>query len=320
MAQKQWRKYDLNLLVTFITLMETRSVTRAAERLALGQSAMSHSLSRLRVMLDDPLFERRGHQMVPTARAIDIAPKIQALLDTLASEVLVPPYFDPQHYDGQVRIGLTDYAELIFAPALFDSFTTHLPHAQLSLRPVDKKSCQQALDNDEVDVVIGVLPEGMENMASQLLYHEQHVCLFDPKSTGLQSPISLADFVATPHALVSTQGQLTSPIDQTLTKLGYHRHVVMGSQRFLTVRQLLKQRQLLCTVPELMARIDNFDDTDTLALSAPPIDVPGFDIHLAWRQQISAHPRTQWLIAHITETVLTRVDALKADPSYDGKE
>lgn len=322
MAQKHWRKYDLNLLVTFVTLMETRSVTGAAQRLSLGQSAMSHSLARLRTMLDDPLFERRGHQMVPTARALDIAPKIEALLDTLATDVLTPPAFEPVLFDGQIRLGLTDYAELIFAPALFDTLNQQLPLAQLSLRPVDRRHCLDAIKNDDVDAVIGVIPDNTEILDSQILYHEQHVCLFDPHSTGLGTPITLADFVATPHALVSTYGQLSSPIDARLAALGYHRQVVMGSQRFLTVRQLLKGRQLLCTVPELMARLDTFNDANHLAFSPPPIDVPGFDIGLAWRHQASGHPKMQWLIDQITTIVDKRVASLKTSStlSHSQKE
>ncbi|SIO03481.1 LysR family transcriptional regulator [Salinivibrio sp. ES.052] len=312
MAQRQWRKYDLNLLVTFVTLMETRSVTRAAERLSLGQSAMSHSLSRLRTMLDDPLFERRGHQMVPTARALDIAPKVEALLATLATDVLTSPQFDPTSFDGQIRLGLTDYAELIFAPSLFDTLNQQLPMAQLSLRPVDRQHCLSALKNDDVDAVIGVIPDDSGLLDSKVLYREQHVCLFDPHSTGLTPPINLVDFISTPHALVSANGKLSSPIDTTLSEQGYHRHIVMGSQRFLTVRQLLKGRQLLCTVPELMARLDTFNDAHDLTFSQPPIDVPGFDIGLAWRRQASGDPKIKWLTTQITAIISQRVSVLKA--------
>ncbi len=121
MKDVNWRAIDLNLLIVFDALMETRSVTRAADKVAVGQSAMSHSLARLRTLLDDPLFIRQGHEMVPTARAKEVAPVVEEVLNTITHRILKSPLFDPSVYTGSLRIGLTDYAELIFA--LFFSTT-----------------------------------------------------------------------------------------------------------------------------------------------------------------------------------------------------
>jgi Bacterial regulatory helix-turn-helix protein, lysR family len=49
---------DLNLLVALDALLTERSVTRAATRLGLGQSAMSHNLARLRALFGDELLTR----------------------------------------------------------------------------------------------------------------------------------------------------------------------------------------------------------------------------------------------------------------------
>ena len=75
-----WRGVDLNLLIAFSALMETRSVTKAAAKLSMGQSAMSHNLSRLRTLIDDPLFERHGHQMIATDKALELAPVVEHIL------------------------------------------------------------------------------------------------------------------------------------------------------------------------------------------------------------------------------------------------
>ncbi len=116
MKNINWRGVDLNLLIAFSALMETRSVTKAAAKLSLGQSAMSHNLSRLRALINDPLFERQGHQMVATDKAIELAPVIDNILHLVTTEILQPGDFTPQNYRGSFRIGLTDYAELLFAP------------------------------------------------------------------------------------------------------------------------------------------------------------------------------------------------------------
>ncbi len=76
MNEINWKAVDLNLLVAFSALMETKSVSLAANKLFVGQSAMSHSLARLRELLNDPLFERQGHKMIPTAKANQLYPMI----------------------------------------------------------------------------------------------------------------------------------------------------------------------------------------------------------------------------------------------------
>src|SRR3546814_12877412 len=91
--------YDLNLLPVFVTLMEERSVTRAAERLGITQPASSHALSRLRTMLQDQLFLRERYGIQPTPVALELAPVILAALATVADALRRQPEFDPASAD-----------------------------------------------------------------------------------------------------------------------------------------------------------------------------------------------------------------------------
>ncbi|OEE61722.1 LysR family transcriptional regulator [Enterovibrio norvegicus FF-33] len=310
MSRVNWRGVDLNLLVAFSALMDTRSVTRAAEKLSIGQSAMSHNLSRLRSLLDDPLFHRQGNEMLPTARAIELEPVITQLLETIASDVLTPMAFEPSQYQGVVRIGLTDYAELVFAPALFDVFRQQAPHCQLSCRPVDRVNYREALKADQVDVVLGAVETHDPTLRMEDLYTERHVCLFDPVATALKSPLTLDDYITTPHALVTVDGQLSSPVDDTLKAFGCDRQVVMGSQRFLTVRHLLSGRNLICTVAELMAKLDMFNTM--LAISPAPVDVSNFVIRQIWHKKHANSAKNLWIRQTIHQTVRQQVQDLRA--------
>ena len=60
---------DGRLLQMLLAVTEERSVTRAAARLDVTQSAVSHQLDRLRAITGDPLFVKSGRGIVPTARA-----------------------------------------------------------------------------------------------------------------------------------------------------------------------------------------------------------------------------------------------------------
>ncbi|KLV06791.1 LysR family transcriptional regulator [Photobacterium aquae] len=309
MSAINWRGVDLNLLVAFSALMETRSVTKAADKLSIGQSAMSHNLSRLRGLLDDPLFERQGHQMIATDRALELAPVVDQILQMVTSQVLRPGTFVPDQYDGTFRIGLTDYAELLFAPALFDAIQAAAPRSQLSFCNVDRNNYQRAAEEQKIDLIIGSMTDIPREFDHQYLYTEDHVCLFDPSATGLGSPIDLARYIQTPQALVTPDGKLATNVDNQLQQQGFQRHIAVGSSSFLTIRHLLTGRNLLCVVSTLMAKLDVFHDN--LCQCSPPVHIPDFDINMLWLQRNAAHPRQEWLRRCVHHAVTERVEELR---------
>lgn len=309
MTEINWRGVDLNLLVAFSALMETRSVTRAAQKLSIGQSAMSHNLSRLRTLLNDPLFERQGHRMIATDKAIELAPVIDSILQQITTQLLRPDDFTPRDYRGNIRIGLTDYAELLFAPALFDAIIAQAPDCQLSFCNVDRSNYQSAIAEQHIDLVIGSMTNLPKELDSQYLYTEDHVCLFDSRATGLTAPVDLARYIATPQALVTPDGKLASGVDHQLQQQGFHRHVAVGSSNFLTVRHLLSGRNLLCVVSQLMAKVEIFNDN--LTQCQPPVTIPDFDINMLWLRRNGSHPRIEWLKQLVSKTVTERVEHLR---------
>lgn len=304
-----WRGVDLNLLVAFATLMEHRSVTRAADKLSIGQSAMSHNLSRLRQLLDDPLFERQGHLMVPTERALELAPIVETILGMITNEVLKPDRFDPSAYQGTFTIGLTDYAELLFAPSLFDTLQQLAPQCHLSFCNIDRHNYQTAFDERHVDLVIGSMAVTAKELESQYLYTEDHVCLFDASATGLTAPVSLGDYIRTPHALVSPEGHLSSGVDKQLAEQGFQRHIAIGSRNFLTIRRLLTDRNLICVVSRLMAQLAIFNDQ--LSQCPPPVTIPDFDINMLWQRRNTTHPKLCWLREVVKDTITQEVSRLR---------
>ena len=99
-------RYDLNLLPVFLSLMEERSVTRAARRLGMTQPALSNALARLRTLLQDPLFIRERYGMQPTPKALELAPVIAQALAGLDELIRGSQAFDP----AQARL------QLVLAP------------------------------------------------------------------------------------------------------------------------------------------------------------------------------------------------------------
>ena len=127
MNRNDLRRVDLNLLIVFETLMHERSVTRAAEKLFLGQPAISAALSRLRGLFDDPLFVRTGRSMEPSARAVEIFALLSPALDSISTAVSRAADFDPATSTAVFRIGLSDDVEFALLPQLLKRLRAEAP-------------------------------------------------------------------------------------------------------------------------------------------------------------------------------------------------
>ena len=304
-----WRGVNLNLLLTFDALMELRSVTRAAEYLHIGQPAMSYNLNQLRELLQDPLFERQGHGMAPTRRAEELAPKVRQVLSIIRDDILLTRRFDPGTSQEQLTIGLSDYAELVFGPLIFDVVSQEAPNCQLVFRAVDSGNCYDSLEEGQVDLTIGVYRDLPSSLSRTTLYRERHICLYDPEAIDCEGAVSLDQYLQVPHAIVTADGELRTAVDDTLAAMGKERQVVLGSSRFLTLRHALSGRRLICVMAEMMARIPVFNDH--LTICEPPLPVLDFDVEMVIRQRDSSNSKILWLQDRITTIVRSYVDEVK---------
>ncbi|OBT16987.1 LysR family transcriptional regulator [Vibrio sp. UCD-FRSSP16_10] len=301
MTETNWKRIDLNLLVAFNALLNTRSVSKAATELHMSQSAMSHSLSRLRTLLNDPLFKRCGHTMEPTERALTIAKDVENILSTIKNNLLEPEPFCAQTFQGVCRIGLTDYAEFVFAPLIFDALTEQAPNAKVSFINVNRHNFTEIMEKERLDLVIGSFPNLNKGFQSQELYQESHVCLFDAVATGLTTPITIEDYCRIPHALVSSDGKWETPVDVKLQSLNQQRSVQVLSQNFLTIGQLMQGRKLVCIVPRLMSMIPFI--ANGLTRAEPAIKVNDFTISMVWKDNQPNNDKLTWLLSLVVDTV-----------------
>lgn len=184
---------DLNLLRVFDTLMDLRSVTRAAERLRLTQSAISHALGRLRATLEDPLFVRGPHGLQPTARAMEIAAGVRDGLLRLES-ALTPSRFDPASVVRRFNLAAGTYFCGQLIPALVERVRKEAPGISFRVFPVSDDPAA-ALDEGLVDLVLGVFNHMPSRLVSEFLYEEEMVWIAAhpaPSAAGLSDPDILA--------------------------------------------------------------------------------------------------------------------------------
>lgn len=125
-------RLDMNLLVALEALLEERSVSRAAQRLYITQSAMSKTLGRLRDLFDDPLFVRQGGGMIPTPRAEQLATVLPGVLQAVQA-MLQPLEFEPASYAGEMRLLVQGHMGSWFIPALVAQIHRDAPGLTLSV-------------------------------------------------------------------------------------------------------------------------------------------------------------------------------------------
>src|SRR5271154_3995766 len=119
-------------MLAFDALMSTRRVPRAAEQLYVSQSAASHMLARLRRALGDPLFVKRGNQMVPTARAEAERKRIQDAPGLMRSALTTTGTFDPAASHREFRLCVPEYFEVVLLPQLLDGLRGTAPHVKFT--------------------------------------------------------------------------------------------------------------------------------------------------------------------------------------------
>ncbi|MFU8807289.1 MAG: LysR family transcriptional regulator, partial [Bradymonadaceae bacterium] len=199
---------DLNLLVALDALLEEVSVTRAAGRVGLSQSAMSHALGRLRETFDDPLLVRAGRGMTLTPRARELAEPLREALANLRQVIAPSQPFDPATSTQVFRVAADEYALFALLPLLVERLAKVAPKVDLRIRELGQSQSQHRLETGEVDLV---LPLGLAEHIPQTLYRRalfklDLVCVIREDHPRIGDTLDLDAFCAEPHMLISPRG------------------------------------------------------------------------------------------------------------------
>lgn len=292
---------DLNLIKVFDALLEARNVSRAAAALGVSQSAVSHALARLRVLVGDPLFVRTGGRMEPTPRAQRLAEPLRDLLLGAARALSVEDTFDPYREERSFTISASDSLQAVLLTGILrDAGELRV---SVDLRSLDPEAMLDALDDGTIDLAIGYMPEVRRWHDQQFLFQENHVCLFNPALLPLNPPIGLADYVRYPHLMPSLRGGMTSFVDDALHALGTRRRVVASTTQFLAIPMMLSQTPMISTLPARLARF--CARAVGLAISPLPFECSDFEIAMAWHRRNTGSPSHGWLRQRIAAEAKT---------------
>lgn len=296
---------DINLLLALDALLQKQNVTHAAAKLNISQSALSGRLTRLRRILNDPLFvpSSSGRGMTPTSHAQALKPELQRLLQQLTQFVQSAHIFNPASSERTFRIAAMDNPAAILAPALLPLIQARAPGVRVAFTLPDKTGISEHLERAEVDLFIGTMRDATPNLIGRMLFNEEFLTAQrkgHPRGTG---QLSLDAFCEMDHLLISTSGGLfNGMIDETLAELGRSRRVTVSVQSYALAPLILGATDCICTLPRRF--LERF--TDSLDLFPPPMSLDTFSMQLFWHPTASADPAHRWLRAAVFEAAQTK--------------
>ncbi|MFD3533991.1 LysR family transcriptional regulator [Streptomyces sp. NPDC058664] len=296
--ETEFRKADLNLLVVFAALMRERSVTRAAAALHLSQGATSAALGRLRGLFDDELFTRTRAGVEPTPRAVALARRIEPALGLIHGAVTDRDRFDPVTARRAFTLGMSDDLEAALMPRLLNA-TAGLPGVRLAVRQASRNTVADMIDRGEVDLGVAAAPAHRADHRRQDLFTSGYTCLFDARLLPLRVPLSLDDFLAHPHLLISYDGR-RGVVDDVLEARGLDRRVIASTTHFAGAALQLAALPALATVPTHAATV--YAGLLGLTAAEPPLAMPTYTVSAIWHGSLTDDPAHVWLRGLVDDT------------------
>jgi DNA-binding transcriptional LysR family regulator len=284
---------DGHLLVLLMAVVETGSVTRAAERLGVTQSAVSHLLDKLRAITGDPLFVKSGRGIVATERAEKLAAQARELLSALHGFAQSDP-FDPAQWKAHITIAANDFQRDLLLPALMTRLRRKAPNLSLRVIPSDVPSLEM-LRNEHCQLVISPRPPDGTDIVQKRLFEDNYRMFYDAHVRA--APTSRADYLAARHVTVVYEPRRALDLDQWLQANGVLRQFEVTVPGYAGVAPFVMGTDLLATAPSLLGRYMLRD----LASAKVPVTCPKLPMYLVWHMRHQHNHAHAWLRQQIED-------------------
>ena len=285
------RSLDLNLLVVLDALIAERSVQQAGRRLGLSQSATSHALDRLRKLLGDQLLVRTASGMEPTPRALSLAGPLRAALQDIEG-ALTPDTFDPVAAEGGFTIAVETYGTIVVLPQLVE-IRKEAPRIEITVCSGSADEILAGIDRGTFDLAIGSFRHLPDRFMTCHLLSDEHVCVMRAGHSKAQASLSLENYLAADHLLLTMSSSRNDEVDEALASRNLARRIVMRVPHALAAVIALLRSDMLASVTRGAAHI--FAETAPLLCVELPFSVPAAEFRLVWNKRLHHSPGHIWL-------------------------
>lgn len=294
MATRNLRDIDLNLLVIFKDLLQTRSISATARRLHMSQPAASNALARLRGALGDELLVRSGQTMQPTRFAERIAHDVDEGIAHLQAALDWRETFDPVHSTRRFVIAMTDVGEVYYMPRLLSHCMKHAPNIRLEVSYAIGPALREGLQTGGIDLALGPYQDMPDGFLQRMLFRQSFVSLFrTAHSFTRQPPTTLAAWREARHLMISNMASPYVEILQRMEKAGVRMSAHDQTPSFLSAPFVVAASDCVATVPAKLA--EQFMVPLGLRAIRPPLRLPELATRCFWHRRNQTDPGLAWL-------------------------
>jgi DNA-binding transcriptional LysR family regulator len=298
---------DLNLLLVLHAVLEDRSVVRAAARLHVTPSAVSNALARLRGVIGDPLVTRKGRGIVPTPRAVELAPAIAHGLHALEVAIRGVP-FDPASCTRTFTLAMADAGQVTWLPRIARRMTSVMPRAHLRVVGIDSLISLGDLASAEIDLHIGLRATGV-GVHVEPLFAERTILVARRGHRATGRRLSRTALAALSHVRVDMLPgrQFRDPIAAAYARAGIERSVALTVPSFTAAAAVVAATDLVTTIPASLLAVHR----DLRALRAP-VPANAVEIAMCWHDRTHTDPATLGFRAVVRAALMPERSAPRA--------
>ncbi len=288
----QINRIDLNLYLVLDAIYREGSITSAAKVLNLTQPAVSHALNRLRQKLNDPLFVRQGRNMIPSTHTQQIIVDIQNALQLLESSFIQEKQFDLASLQKTFNIAMKDSVEPVLMGFLIPQIRNQAPGIRLNSVQVNRRDLEKELISGSIDLALDILIPISDQIKYTPSGHDQMAVVVSPDHPRIKDSLPLESYLSEEHVLVSSRRRGPAFEDYELSRLGYRRNVRYRCQSYEGGSAIVRNSDLLLTMPETHARKINLS-MQNLIYPMPLVMQP-LDSYLYWHRTMDNDPAHLW--------------------------
>lgn len=290
------RRIDLNLLLVFDALRRHGSVVAAANELAMSPSAVSHALARLRDAMSDELFVRYGNAMRLTARAEQMAVAVADSLIALDGCLEGARPFNPATSRQSFVFAATDFTAFALLPALIEELENVAPHLRIRVTYSTHRDSLEDLAAGRIHFAIGmrdgpaISHEGVETMHC---FEDEYVVAARQNHPSIHKTLSLEQYLAARHVVVTPWVDAGSVINAALERLGLKRDVAVQLPSLLAAPFIVAHSSYLITWPRRLALA--LGDALPLTIYPAPFPIPPYSLEVYFHRRHASIPGHAWL-------------------------
>ena len=279
---------DGRLLQVLLAVIEERSVTRAAQRLGVTQSAVSHVMERLRELLGDPLFVKSGRGITPTARAEALAVPARVLLEEM-HRFLAGAELEPARVKTTFTIGANDLQRDLLLPPLLRSLRDRAPGLALRVLPSGVPTPERLRDGP-CQLVVSPRPPDAADILQKRLFEDRFRVFFDASCRN--APAGLDEYLQAEHVTVAYEAGRPLEFDRWLAESGVQRRFAAYVPGFAGIAPFLRGTARLATAPGLTQLAGLMRDLDSCEV---PLSTPGLSMYMVWHLRYRHDPLHAWV-------------------------